>query len=151
QVIDRTSVPNDVVKWSCSLPIVKDNIDVWDCEVKVNKAILELSRRGGGPAHLNLPTTYTREYTTQRLPEYRKIERIFSDSKFPLMDKSKKIGVFVGAHNQWSKVETEILDRFCETNNAVVFCDHTSAYKGKYRVLYSLAAGQSSKRLIKET
>src|SRR5690606_7608235 len=41
QVIDRTSVPNDVVKWSCSLPIVKDNIDVWDCEVKVNKAILE--------------------------------------------------------------------------------------------------------------
>lgn len=38
----------------------------------------------------------------------------------------------------------EMLDRFCEVNNAVVFCDHTSGYKGKYRVLYSLIASQDA-------
>jgi 2-succinyl-5-enolpyruvyl-6-hydroxy-3-cyclohexene-1-carboxylate synthase len=38
--------------------------------------------------------------------------------------------------------ETEAIDAFCATNDAVVFCDHTSGYKGKYRLLFSLVAGQ---------
>ena len=33
-------------------------------------------------------------------------------------------------------------ERFCEVNNAVVFCDHTSGYHGKYHVTYSLVASQ---------
>ena len=55
-----------------------------------------------------------------------------------------KIGVFVGSHRKWGQKQTDALDRFCATNNAVVFCDHTSAYKGKYRVLYSLVASQDA-------
>lgn len=149
QVIDRTSVPNDVAKLSLSLPVVKDDTDRWDCEIKVNRAILELKRNGGGPAHLNLPTTYTREYTTTTLPDYRKIDRVLIDTTFPVLDAGKRIGVFIGAHATWSDEETRTLDAFCSTNNAVVFCDHTSAYRGKYRVQYALAAGQSSYHIAK--
>lgn len=141
QVIDRSSIPNDVVKLSVTLPIVKDEDDLWDCEIKVNKAILELTRRGGGPAHINLPTTYSKSYETKELPEFRVINRITATTGFPLMP-SGKVAVFVGAHAIMDKKQTEIIDRFCASNNAVVFCDHTSNYKGKYRVLYSLAAGQ---------
>lgn len=35
------------------------------------------------------------------------------------------------------------MEKFCESNNAVVFCDHTSGYKGKYKVNYALVSGQT--------
>ena len=53
QVIDRSVIQNDVAKFSVELPVVKDAEDLWDCEIKVNKAILELTRNGGGPVHIN--------------------------------------------------------------------------------------------------
>lgn len=141
QTIDRSSMPKDTVKLSVSLPTVKDSEDVWECEMKVNQAILELKRAGGGPVHINLPTTYTKPYTTKELPTYRVIDRITVNSEFPKL--SGKIAVFVGSHKKWSNAETKALERFCDSHNAVVFCDHTSGYYGKNRLLYSLAAAQS--------
>lgn len=142
QVLDRSSIPNDVATLSVTLPIVKDDDDLWECEVKINQAILELTRRGGGPAHINLPTVYNLSYETQELPRVRVIDRVTSMSEFPELPPGK-VAVFVGAHTVMSPEQTEVIDRFCATNDAVVFCDHTSGYNGKYRVLYSLVAGQS--------
>ena len=142
QVIDRSVMPKDVVRFSVTLPVIKDNDDLWDCEIKANKAILELSRHGGGPVHINNPTTYSPSFNTKVLPETRLINRVTSKSKFPDMP-SGKIVVFIGSHKEMSKEETESIDRFCASNNAVVYCDHTSNYKGKYRVLFSIVAGQS--------
>lgn len=141
QVIDRGAIPNDVAKLSLTLPVVKDDDDLWDCEIKVNRAILELKRHGGGPVHLNLPTTYGNTYTTKELPKFRVINRITTSDAFPELPVGR-IAVFIGAHAIWSKEQTELLDKFCASNDAVVFCDHTSNYKGKYRVLYALAACQ---------
>ena len=141
QVIDRGSLPNDIAKYSVTLPIVKDDDDFWDCEIKVNKAILELSRHGGGPVHINLPTLYSKSYVTQELPHVRKINRITHCSDFPELSKGR-VAVFVGSHIDMTKELTETIDRFCASNDAVVFCDHTSGYKGKYRVLYSIVACQ---------
>ena len=141
QVVDRSIMPKDSVNLSVSLPTVKDSEDVWECEMKVNQAILELKRAGGGPVHINLPTTYTKPYTTKELPTYRVIDRITVNSEFPKL--SGKIAVFVGSHKKWSNAETKALERFCDSHDAVVFCDHTSGYYGKNRLLYSLAAAQS--------
>lgn len=141
QVIDRSSKPKDTVRLSVTLPIVKDADDLWDCEIKVNEAILELHRHGGGPVHINLSTGYSRSYEVKELPNYRVINRIESGSSFPELPKGR-IAVLVGAHRPWSKVETQALENFCATNNAVVICDHTSGYKGRYRLLYALAGGQ---------
>ena len=41
QIIDRSSLPNDVVNYSVLMPLVKDEDDLWDCEIKANKALLE--------------------------------------------------------------------------------------------------------------
>ena len=141
QVVDRSVMPKDSVNLSVSLPIVKDKDDIWECEMKVNQAILELKRAGGGPVHINLPTTYTKPYTTKYLPTYRVIDRININDNFPKL--SGKIAVFVGSHKNWNASETQALERFCDSHNAVVFCDHTSGYHGKNRLLYSLAAAQS--------
>lgn len=141
QIVDRSSMQKDIVNLSVTLPIVKDDEDLWECEVKVNQAILELTRQGGGPVHINLPTTYSQSYETQELPSARVMSRITQSTQFPDIP-GGKVAVFVGSHKLMTKVETEAIDSFCAANDAVVFCDHTSGYKGKYRVLYSLVAGQ---------
>lgn len=140
QVVDRSVIQNDVAKYSVELPIVKDADDIWECEIKVNNAILELKRGGGGPVHINLPTTYTLPFESIEVPKYRVMKRFTLDDDLPNL--SGRIGVFVGSHKKWSDEETKALERFCEENNAAVFCDHTSGYKGKYRLLFSLVATQ---------
>lgn len=141
QVIDRSSMPKDVVRKSLLLPSVKDAVDLWDCEVKANDAILELSRHGGGPVHINLTTNYTRTFDTRRLPEVRVINRITKASPFPILP-NKKIAIFVGSHAKMDTNQITSLEKFCETNDAVVFADHTSGYKGKYCVIHSLSSSQ---------
>lgn len=141
QVIDRSSLPNDVVNYSVYLPLVKDEDDLWDCEIKANKALLELSRRGGGPVHINLATGYSTDYSVKELPESRIIHRIKQGDIFPNLPNGK-IAIFIGSHKKMSERLSNAIDNFCSTHNAVAFCDHTSNYYGKYRVLYSLVAGQ---------
>lgn len=141
QVIDRSQIPKDAANLSLALPIIKDNDDLWDCEIKVNQALLELTRRGGGPVHLNLQTTYSTKYNTKVLPKYRKINRFFEGDDFPDLPEGK-IGLLVGSHKNWSEKLVSMVDKFCDKTGAVVFCDHTSGYKGKYKVLSALMAGQ---------
>ncbi len=143
QVVDRSSLPADVVKLSVDLPIVKDAEDIWECELKVNRAILELTRRGGGPVHINLPTIYSRTFTEQKLPSYRCINRWSSIDLLPNLN--GRIGIFIGSHKNWTVDETTAVERFCEVNNAAVFCDHTSGYFGRYRILGALLGGQEAK------
>ena len=147
QVIDRSTLPKDVVKISVTLPIVKDDNDLWDCEIKVNKAILELTRYGNGPVHINLPTINSQSYNINTLPKVRVIDRITVTGKYPELPKSK-IAVFVGAHSVWTDEQTKVLDQFCASNDAVVFCDHSSNYKGKYRVLFPIVTCQQMNNLI---
>lgn len=142
QVIDRSVMPEDVVKKSVQLSLVKDDSDWWSCEVKVNDAILELNRNGGGPVHINLSMDYKFSFKTETLPKVRKIKRfITSSNNYPKISDGK-IAIFIGSHKKMSKDEIEILENFCESNNAVVFCDHTSSYNGKYSVLHSLSSSQ---------
>ena len=148
QVIDRSRPLNDIVHVSVSLPAVRDEEEAWSCEINANKAILALKHRGGGPAHINLATTYSRDYSVKELPSVRVIDRICAGDRFPEFPEGK-VAVFVGSHPKWTSEQTEAVDRFCEAHDAVVFCDHTSNYKGRYRVLYSLV--QNQKMLTTET
>jgi 2-succinyl-5-enolpyruvyl-6-hydroxy-3-cyclohexene-1-carboxylate synthase len=148
QVIDRSVIQKDVAKLSVTLPTVKDENDVWECEIKANRVMLALKRDGGGPAHINLTTVYTRSYTTKEIPPVKVINRITATDEFPAIPQGK-VAIFVGSHKPFTKVQTDAIDRFCAANNAVVLCDHTSSYKGKYRVLSSLITYQ--KQLDKST
>lgn len=141
QVIDRRSHPNDTVRLSVSLPSVKDADDEWYCTVQANKAVLELKHHGSGPVHINLATTYSRDFSVKELPPTRIIDRITLVDRFPELSKGK-IGIFVGSHSVWSDELTQAVDNFCASNNAAVFCDHTSGYKGKYRILAQLMGTQ---------
>lgn len=133
QVIDRNVQPNDTVKMSVHLQTVKDEEDEWDVTIKANKALLELNHHGMGPVHVNLTTRYSRNFTVKELPPVRKIGRYCLHDEFPEMPKGK-VAIYVGSHLRWSQKLTETVDRFCAIHDAVVFCDPTANYKGKYRV-----------------
>lgn len=145
QVIDRSSIQKDIAKLSVTLPFVKDDEDFWDCEVKVNNAMLELKRHGGGPVHINLPTMYSLPFTEKESISCRVINRFTITDELPMLDPNKRISVVIGSHHNWSQEALLALENFCEQYNAVVFCDHTSGYKGKNRLLISLAAAQELK------
>lgn len=143
QVIDRSSLPNDIALLSEHIPATRDDTDEWSNTVKINRALLELRHRGGGPVHLNVATTYSRDFSVKELPEARMIRRIMPDDDFPELP-GGRIAVFVGSHRPFTEAETEAIDRFCASHDAVVFCDHTSGYKGKYRVPCSLVTAQEN-------
>lgn len=135
QILDRTSPPRDCVNISVHIPIIHDSPeDEWAYTVKMNEAILELRHNGGGPAHINLATEYSSDFSVKELPSVKVINRIETSSKtFPDI-KADRAGIFIGAHGEFSNELTELIDAFCEQNNGVVFCSHTSNYRGKYKI-----------------
>ncbi len=147
QVTDRTSPPRDTCSLSLELPTCNSKDDEWFCEVQTNKALTELRRHGGTPVHLNLITTYSYNDKTalsaKELPATRAIFRITTGDEIPPLG-GERNAVFVGSHKKWDRVLTEKVEKFCEAHNAVVFCDHTSNYQGKYRIHFALAINQAT-------
>ena len=140
QVTNRNVYPADILVDGENLQVIKKDDDRWDCEYKINKALLALKRHGGGPVHFNVETI-TQYCNAPSLPEVHKIERITQNDVFPIV-KGKRVGIFIGSHRSMSCDLQDKIDRFCEMYNSVVFCDHTSGYHGKYNIPYSLIGTQ---------
>lgn len=141
QVTDRRNPAADEVKLSVHLPMIHEEEEEWECVTKVNQAILELTRDGGGPVHINLTTMYSTDFSVRKLPQIRVIKRIGYEDELPTIS-AKCVAIFVGAHQRWSERLTKAVDVFCERCNGVVLCDQTSNYRGKYGVDACLVANQ---------
>lgn len=138
QQIDRRTIPNDIAVESVTIPTVKDSEDEHTCMLEANKAILALSLDGGGPAHINMYTTYSNDLSVTELPPVNVIYRHTAfDEQWPELPKDGKIAVFVGAHKPFSQRQINAIERFCATHNAVVFTERTSGYYGKYAVVFN--------------
>ncbi|WP_321003948.1 thiamine pyrophosphate-binding protein [Eisenbergiella porci] len=148
QVIDRSVLMNDIANLSVQVPIIHDEMDAWATNVAINKALLELRHRGGGPVHINLQTSYPFypiDFSVKELSVSRVINRVEYGDERPELT-GKNIAIFVGNHE---KMDTELIraiDEFCEKYNAVVLCDQTSNYTGEYGVSASLVTSQDMYR-----
>lgn len=130
QQIDRRNIPNDIAMESVTLPMVKDKEDEHFCEIEANKAILALKLNGGGPAHINLYTKYSHNFNTITIPSVNVIYRhTTNDLHLPSIPEGR-VAIYIGSHANFTKKLTEAIDKFCATYDAVVFCDHTSGYRG---------------------
>lgn len=143
QVIDRGSLPNDISLLSEHIyPSFTANGE-WDANVKINRALLELRHRGGGPVHINLTSIYSRDFSVKEIPNERVIRRIEYLDDFPAISHGR-IGIFIGAHKLFTEKQVRAIDTFCESHDAVVFCDHTSGYNGRYKVQPALICTQEN-------
>lgn len=143
QNIDRHSRPADLVRLSVELPIVKDDRDENYVVTETNRAILELTRNGGGPVHINLITTYSTDFSEKELPNVKVIKRYFLWHSLPDIP-SGRIGIYVGTHTKFTESQNVAINNFCATYDAVVICDHTSGYYGPYRLLPTLLLMQKN-------
>lgn len=146
QQIDRRNIPNDIAMESVTIPMVKDHEDERYCEIEANKAMLALTLNGGGPAHINMYTRYSHDFSVEELPHANAIYRhtVF-EKKWPEIPQGRVV-VRIGAHANFSGELTKAVDDFCATYDAVVCCDHTSGYRGKYEVHAQLVCGQKQWR-----
>lgn len=148
QLIDRSSIQKDVAVLSVHIQGLVETSSFEEkrhAQVEMNRAITALTRHGGGPAHINLQTLYSWDFSVNELPDVNTIKRMSYSSidQFPDIPEGR-IAIWVGSHNTFSKELTDAIDGFCASRNAVVFCDHTSGYYGKYKVNFSLVAVQKT-------
>lgn len=145
QVIDRSVSPADAVRLKVRLNPVSSPEDERESVLQITRAILELKRHGGGPVHIDLPWGGPKmEYSAQRLPQVPLIRRYFPGDSLPEihLEEGQKLLVLAGGHHEWTKAQTEALDRFCEAYDAAVLCDHASRYYGRFRVQATILAAQ---------
>ncbi len=143
QVLDHSQLPNDVAVYSCYVPTCRSRHDDAKTERVINEAILSLTHHGSGPVYICMETQASRDYSVKELPKVTCIRRLTYGDELPTLPEGR-IGIKVGSHKMWKKEETEALETFCAVNNAVVFCDHTSGYYGRYRVDSSLIGSQDN-------
>lgn len=147
QAIDRSQQPKDTIKYSTTIENIENQKDEWRVNFEINKAILELFRDGGGPVHINLQAGKRMDFYEETLPQVRVIRRITYTDKFPNLPEGK-IAVVVGSHHKFTGQETQAIDNFCASHNAVVFADLVSGYYGKFRVSASVLGKESSVKQV---
>lgn len=77
------------------------------------------------------------------MPVAKKISYYSKTTDCPTIPEGK-IAIFVGSHVPFSDNATKSIDSFCSKYDAVVFCDHTSNYHGKFRVVTGLIGQQEN-------
>ena len=132
QVIDRSSPLADICMESVIADIPHTKDDEWECAVNINKALIALRKNGGGPAHINLVTTYSRNYSCRELPLVKTITHVQNIKGMPSIDEYKHIAIIVGVHGKWSEGLSHAVEDFCGIYDAVVIMNHASNYKGNF-------------------
>lgn len=145
QLLDRRVLPNDVVVKSVHIPIFHTKDDEENYTVLMNDALLELRHCGGGPVHINLTSSYSRDFNVGQLPQVRAIHRYIFGDTLPALN-FKKVGLYIRSHAAWSKRLYNAVNEFCEKYNAVVLADQTSNYHGPYGVYSTLITSQQEYR-----
>jgi len=142
QMMDRSQQMKDLVVLSEHVAVPRDANDEWDATIRLNRAVLALTHRGGGPVHINLATEYNRDFSVKELPIAKCIHRYTNRDELPIIP-TGRIGILVGNHKVWHKSLVEAIDAFCEAYGAVVFCEHGGNYTGKYRVYNAILSQQA--------
>lgn len=148
QSIDRSQIQKDVAVCSVFLNQIRTDEQMWKCVVDANKALINVTRRGGAPVHINLEINNgyffkKKMFPVEELPKTKKISYYDSLDDSPAIPNGK-VAIFVGSHVPFTEAETNAIDHFCAKYGSVVFCDHTSNYHGKYRVLTGLIGQQEN-------
>ena len=129
QTVEQLSIPIDSAKRSFALPIVHDRGDEAFCARQVNEALLELRHHGSGPVHINIPIDDHWDGGVTELPRVRKLDRYALDSELPPIP-TGRIMLAIGQHDSFTDYEIELLEKFSDRYDAVLYTNHLSNYRG---------------------
>ena len=139
QFVDRSVSQNDVKIISVDIPVIKDEADKFKALSFLHAALTAVRN---GPVHINLPNVWSDalSLTTESLPTDVHAVDVITEENLNIEAlceemSGKNIGVFIGSHKKFSEADLETISAFAERFNAPVFCDHSSKYKGKNKIL----------------
>ena len=137
QAPDQTSLPRDCVKYSYSLPFVSDENDIYHSIRVANQAILELTHHGSGPVQLCIPWL---DFPLASIePKIRKIKKYSIEDKWKVNFNEKKIMLIIGEHRPFENREIDVIEKFSEKFDVMIYTNHLSNYHGKYTINANLA------------
>ena len=146
QKIDQPAIFTSVCRKSVSLPVIKDDDDVWYCTRLINEALIALNQYETGPVHINVPLIGGQNdlvdgsITYKKADDVRKIEYIpiDDDAKWRAMSErlnaSKRVLVVMGQHSNVDARTKEALDEFFAKHDAVLLMDNLANYRCKQTV-----------------
>lgn len=136
QMVDQVNLFKTVIKYSVSLPMIKDWKDEWYCKRILNEAFLEMNHHGTGPIHINVPIeegmlAIGRDFTIEQLPSINIIERLDSKdhdkikSKFESL-RNKNVMIIYGQDYVIPEHTIKNLERIFENYNCLIETDKLS-------------------------
>lgn len=141
QKIDQPAIFTSVVRKSVSLPVIKDDEDVWYATRLINEALIALRQYETGPVHINVPLLGGQNDLVDGSISYkkadgiRKIEYIAADDdemwRFMAekLNASERVLVVMGQHSNVDERTRAALDDFFEKHNAVLLMDNLANYR----------------------
>ena len=145
QYIDRSVSQNDVKALSVQLGEINSNEDISRCLTYLNAA-LSKAVYNNEPVHIDSVSNFEFDRAKKPLPSVWKTEYLNENFEIsPDELKNKNIAIFIGSHKKFTQAEEDNISKFAEKNGIPVFCDNTSNYYGKNKIMIAQIA--SMKRL----
>lgn len=135
QKIEQTNVFEGVVKKAVNLPLIHNDEDEWLCNRLVNEALLALTTRGNGPAHINIPIVgRTDLYTDGPAPRERRVRVVGAESSCDeawraaaqKLTSGKRAMIVVGQNVDFTDEDKALMERLFERCNCVFAVEHLS-------------------------
>lgn len=137
QMIDQINLFKTVVKYTCSLPMIKDSKDEWYCKRILNEAFLEMNHHGTGPIQINVPIeegmlAINDTFTTEKLPEINLIERIDKNTDRNILEekfyslKGKKVFIIYGQDYDITNEIKSCIEKIFNNYNCIISVDKLS-------------------------
>ena len=159
QKIDQESIFKSITRKSVSLPVIKDNDDLWYCERVINEALICLNKNGRGPVHINIPLVgnmnnlFTDGFDASKLKEIKRIDYVslldndLWSSKTKKLLKTQKILLIIGQEFFVDEQIKQAIREFSSITKCPVLMDNLSNIKCDNSVL----AGPIIKALTSKT
>lgn len=133
QTLPQPGIFRTLVKKSVQLPEIHTAEEEWLCNRLINETLIELTRHGNGPVHINIPLAEPLfEFTAETVPEVRRIQYYPSETPAPACTEHLKADwqryaekmVIVGQAS-FPAATRELLRRIARQADCVVLAEHT--------------------------
>lgn len=140
QKIDQPAIFQSVVKKSVTLPLIKDEDDIWYCQHLINEAMITMRQHQNGPVHINIPligtqNTLVEESVHQDVAENVNVmDYIAQDMVSKFKDysgklKGKKALIVMGQSLPLSTETQKAIRTFCNIYHVPVLADNLSNFR----------------------
>lgn len=140
QKIDQPAIFQSVVKKTVSLPLIKDEDDIWFCQRLINEALISMRQHQDGPVHINIPLIGDQNKLVEESVNRDTIENVnyidyitsANDEKFEKYAKKligKKVLIVMGQTIPLDTETRDAISSFCKTYHIPLLADNLSNFR----------------------